>query len=158
MPMGLETQIMRLVLAAVLGGVVGFERESLHKAAGLRTYMLVCIGATAFTLVSLGLPGGSPDTASSNISRVVAAIVTGIGFLGAGTILHDRGHVEGLTTAAGLWVMAALGAAIGLGAYAAALATAVLTLFTLRGLGPIMSRLFPRYAPKPNGSDTDTAV
>jgi putative Mg2+ transporter-C (MgtC) family protein len=156
--MGPEMQVVRLLLAAVLGGVVGWERESVHKPAGLRTHMLVCIGATAFTLVSLGLPNGTPDTTSANISRVVAAIVTGIGFLGAGTILHGRGQVEGLTTAAGLWVVAGIGASVGLGAYAVGLTATVLTLFTLHGLGPLISRWFPGHDRQKNGPDTEVDI
>lgn len=139
-----ETQILRLLLATLLGGLVGWERESEHKPAGLRTHMLVCIGATAFALVSLGLPGaGQPDTRSADTSRIIAAVITGIGFLGAGTILRGRGQVEGLTTAAGLWVVAGIGASVGLGAYAVAVTTTLLTLFVLHGLGAILERLFP---------------
>jgi putative Mg2+ transporter-C (MgtC) family protein len=156
--MGPETRLVRLLLATVLGGVVGWERESEHKLAGLRAHMLVCIGATAFTLVSLGLPGGSPSASSADISRVVAAIITGIGFLGAGTILHRRGQVEGLTAAAGVWVVADIGAAIGLGAYTVGLATTLLTLFTLRGLGPIANHWFPGHVHGTDASDTDIAV
>jgi putative Mg2+ transporter-C (MgtC) family protein len=139
-----ETEILRLLLSTLLGGLVGWERETEHKPAGLRTHMLVCIGATTFALVSLGLPGtGQPDTRSADISRVIAAIITGIGFLGAGTILRGRGQVEGLTTAAGLWVVAGIGASVGLGAHGVAVTTTLLTLFILRGLGAILERLFP---------------
>ncbi len=117
--------------------------------------MLVCIGATTFVLVSLGLSHSTPDAASTNVSRVLAAVVTGIGFLGAGTILHGRGQVEGLTTAAGLWVVAGIGTAVGLGAYAVGLTATILALVTLRGLVPLIDRWSPGSKPESSSSDTD---
>lgn len=97
----------KLALALLAGGLVGLERERQERQAGLRTHMLVCLGATLFTLISLSLaaPGGDR-------TRIAAQIVTGIGFLGAGTIFRSGNAVRGLTTAAGLWTVAAVGAAI----------------------------------------------
>lgn len=102
----------RLALAAVLGAVVGWQRETVHSNAGLRTHMLVCIGAAFFVLASV-----QSGQTSADISRVIQGIVAGIGFLGAGTILKmaDRLEVHGLTTAASIWLTAAIGVGAGLG-------------------------------------------
>jgi putative Mg2+ transporter-C (MgtC) family protein len=104
----LADMVARLVLAAVLGALVGFEREAHGRPAGLRTHMLVCMGSTIFTVVSVSFVGNSPDP-----SRVAAQIVSGIGFLGAGTIIRQGNAVRGLTTAASLWTIAAIGMAVG---------------------------------------------
>jgi len=122
------TQVsVRLLMAALLGAVLGFEREMKGKAAGVRTHMLVAIGAALFVLVPR--MAGADDAA---LSRVVQGIVAGIGFLGAGTIIkgheQDTGHVKGLTTAAGLWMTAAIGVAAGMGREATALFSTVLAL------------------------------
>src|SRR3990170_2055526 len=100
-----------LVVAVLLGGAVGLERELRGKAAGLRTNILICLGATLFTHLSIHLAGPSGDP-----GRIAAQVVTGIGFLGAGTILHTRGAIAGLTSAATIWLVAAIGVAIGAGA------------------------------------------
>ena len=119
---------LRLLLAALLGGLLGFERESHGKAAGIRTHMLVCSGAALFVLGS-ELVGGGDDA----MSRVVQGIVAGIGFLGAGTIIKgERMHdVKGLTTAAGVWMTAAVGVCVGLGLEATAVLATLLMLFIL---------------------------
>jgi putative Mg2+ transporter-C (MgtC) family protein len=104
----LADMVARLVLAAVLGALVGFEREAHGRPAGLRTHMLVCMGSTIFTVVSVSFVGNTPDP-----SRVAAQIVSGIGFLGAGTIIRQGNAVRGLTTAASLWTIAAIGMAVG---------------------------------------------
>jgi putative Mg2+ transporter-C (MgtC) family protein len=129
---------LRLVLAAALTGAVGFEREWRERAAGLRTHILVGVGSALFTLVSAYgfnefLVGGS-NVVRADPSRVAAQIVTGIGFLGAGAILRQGLNIRGLTTAAGLWVTAAIGMAAGAGFYSAALLTTGVVLF---GLGPL---------------------
>jgi len=100
-----------LVMAVLLGGAIGLERELRGKAAGLRTNILICLGSTLFTHLSIHLAGGSGDP-----GRIAAQVVTGIGFLGAGTILHTRGAIAGLTSAATIWLVAAIGVAIGTGA------------------------------------------
>ena len=100
--------LIRLLISVLLGALVGYERERQGKPAGLRTHAMVGLGATLFTVVSLYGFGPGTDT-----SRVAAMIVSGIGFLGAGAILHERGGVQGLTTAASLWVTAAIGIAVG---------------------------------------------
>ena len=125
--MGNEIEIaLRLVLAAVLGGIIGFQRERTGKEAGIRTHILICAGAALITIVSIyGFPGSDP-------SRVAAGIVTGIGFLGAGVILHrSGGEVAGLTTAATIWAVAAIGLAAGAGLYVISVVATVLTLAVL---------------------------
>jgi len=122
----------RLFVAALLGGLIGVERESLRKPAGMRTHMLVALGSalTALTALELGM-------VVADLSRVIQGIVTGIGFVGAGTILKDggSGRIEGLTTAAGLWLTAAVGVAAGAGRWFLALSTVALTLLILVVLG-----------------------
>ena len=127
----------RIVVAAILGALIGYEREYMGKAAGLRTYSLVSLGACLFTLISifgvqnLPVPIGVDSTYfrhNYDASRIASQIVVGIGFLGAGLIIRRENHVEGLTTAAGLWVSAALGTAIGFGFYAIAGAATVVAL------------------------------
>ena len=128
----------RLVIAAALSGLVGLEREWRERTAGLRTHMLVGVGSALFTLVSAYgfndfLVGGS-SVVRADPSRIAAQIVTGIGFLGAGAILRQGLNVRGLTTAAGLWVVAAIGMAVGAGYYGGALIGTGVVLF---GLGPL---------------------
>lgn len=121
----------RLALAAVCSGLIGYERESARKAAGLRTFTLVGVGAAVFSVVSIiGFEG--PDQ-----SRIAAQIVTGVGFLGAGAIFRDGAFVSGLTTAAGLWVVASIGMAAGSGSYELAVIGTAVTLATLYGLRAI---------------------
>ena len=116
--------LVRLVLAAVLGGLIGLEREVKHKPAGLRTNMFICFGAALFTLLSRGLAAEPSD-----YTRIAAQIIPGIGFIGAGSILHMRGLTTGLTTAATLFVVASVGMAAGGGLYLTAIfATAVIAL------------------------------
>jgi len=122
--------LVRLIVAMALGALVGYERERVGKPAGVRTHGMVALGATLFTLVSVyGFAGGHDP------SRVAAQVVTGIGFVGAGAILHIRRGVQGLTTAASLWVTAAIGLAVGVGMLAMSAATAVLVFLLLR-FGP----------------------
>ena len=128
---------LRLLLAALLGGLLGFERESHGKAAGVRTHMLVCSGAALFVLGSELVSGG--DDA---MSRVVQGIVAGIGFLGAGTIIKGEHmqDVKGLTTAAGVWMTAAVGVCVGLGLEATAVLATLVMLFILNVLPHILDR------------------
>ena len=127
---------LRLALAAVLGGAIGLEREYHHKPAGLRTNMLIALGSALFSILSvqLGAAAGSPD-------RVAAQVVTGIGFLGAGAILRSGENIHGLTTAATIWVNAAIGMAAGIGSYGVATGAAALTLIVLAIL-PFIERRF----------------
>lgn len=121
----------RILLATVLGGVIGFERETSQKPAGLRTHMLVAMGTAAFTLASIyGFDGGP----TRDPSRVAAQIVSGIGFLGAGTIFRSGSEVRGLTSAATVWLSAALGMLAGVGMYWLAIFTTLTAGFVLRFL------------------------
>ncbi|MGQ9523571.1 MAG: MgtC/SapB family protein [Armatimonadota bacterium] len=152
-----SVMILRLALAAVLGGAVGWERERHHRPAGLRTHMLVCIGSALITLVSQSYGGPHSDPA-----RIAAQIVTGIGFLGAGTIIRvrDSNIIRGLTTAASLWTVAGIGMAVGRGGsmYSVAVATTIIVLLVLTALDWFEHRWIARlqyrrltigYAPGP---------
>jgi putative Mg2+ transporter-C (MgtC) family protein len=124
--------LLQLGLATLLGGAIGLERELGGKPAGLRTNILICIGSALYTQLSLAMvPAGS------DASRVAGQIVTGVGFIGAGTILHARGAVVGLTSAATIWVVAAIGVALGAGHYPEALLSTLMVLVVLQGLGRI---------------------
>ncbi len=138
--------LIRLFLGAILGGLIGVEREQRNGFAGLRTHMLVCVGATLIMIVS---QYGFYSVIEQQViildpSRVAAQVVSGIGFLGAGTILIGRNIIRGLTTAASLWAVAALGLAIGGGLYIAAFGTTVLILVILAGLKPLENLLFKK--------------
>jgi putative Mg2+ transporter-C (MgtC) family protein len=126
----------RLLLATVLGGLIGWDREIHGKPAGLRTNILICIGSTLITDLSIRFPDLSAnELVRSDPARIAAQIVSGIGFLGAGTIIQSRGSVSGLTTAATLWVVAGIGMAVGSGHETAAIGAAVLVLLVLMPLG-----------------------
>ena len=126
--------ILRLGIACILGGLIGFEREAEHKRAGLRTHMLVALGSALFTLIAAELKTDS--------SRIIQGIAAGIGFLGAGCIfkLTEQHEVKGLTTAAGVWVTAAVGIAVGLERYILAAGSTVLIWIVLHLLGRLESR------------------
>jgi putative Mg2+ transporter-C (MgtC) family protein len=134
----------KLLLATILGGAIGMEREVAGKPAGLRTNILICVGAALFTQLSIDIaqvgftPVGAPY---GDTTRIAAQIVSGIGFLGAGAILHGGGSVVGLTTAATIWVVAAIGAAVGAGAYVDACGATLLIMLILVGLRPFEGRL-----------------
>ncbi|HLE77316.1 MAG TPA: MgtC/SapB family protein [bacterium] len=128
---------LRLVLAVTLGGVVGWQREAADKPAGFRTHILVCVGAALFTLISReGFFGSGADPA-----RIASNIVVGIGFLGAGTIWRAGGSVQGLTTAASLWTVAAIGTAVGIGYYVGALVTTLIVISVLQLFKVIETRI-----------------
>jgi putative Mg2+ transporter-C (MgtC) family protein len=137
---------LKVGLAALLAGLIGAEREWTGKAAGLRTHMLIAVGAALLTDVSIGV--GDRFAAGSSTAwdpgRIAAQIVSGVGFLGAGTIIQARGGVRGLTTAAGLWVAAALGLAVGASFYVEAAVTTAVLLIILIALRPIETRLLRR--------------
>jgi putative Mg2+ transporter-C (MgtC) family protein len=128
---------LKFVLAAILGGVIGIEREIRDKPAGLRTNILICVGSTLFMSISTkvaAMLGGDP-------TRIAAQIISGIGFLGAGAVLHSHGFVLGLTTAATIWVVAGVGMAIGSGMYTVAVFTTVMSLITLYFLSFIEDKI-----------------
>lgn len=137
--------VIRLLAAAVLGAIIGMQREKAGKPAGLRTHILVCLGTAVFILACSGV-GMTLDAQS----RVIQGIVTGIGFIGAGTILKldDQKAIKGLTTAAGVWMTAAIGVAVGVGNLGVAMLGTILTLIILALAGP-----FELRNEKPNQTD-----
>src|SRR5205814_6185479 len=127
----------RLILAALLGGVIGLEREMRDKPAGLRTNIMICVGSTLFMSLSTQVAkvlGGDP-------TRIAAQIISGIGFLGAGAVLHSHGFVLGLTTAATIWVVAGVGMALGSGMYWTAVFATAMSLVTLYFLSFVEDRI-----------------
>ena len=143
--------LIRLALAATLGGIIGAEREMRGHAAGFRTFMLVCAGASLVMIVSISFAYGDwteaaiypvTDRLQVDPGRIAYGVMTGVGFLGAGTIVHQRNRVQGLTTAAGIWAVAALGLAVGFGLYIVSLGATITLLLTLLALSPIR-RQFP---------------
>lgn len=147
--------VVRIGGALLCGALVGLERERKHRPAGFRTMILVSLGSCGFVLIGLevivalsaeqmrALPAGMPSPGQAEISRVLQGLIGGIGFLGAGAVIQNKRAVRGITTAATVWVVAALGAACGLGLYRVALILSVATLFTLVVLEVVENRYFP---------------
>lgn len=153
---GYPEVLLRLAAATVLGGTLGIDRELREKPAGMRTHALVALGAAVMTLLGIHVASGVTPIDTSAISRVIQGIIAGVGFLGGGAILKGgiEGDIRGLTTAASIWVVAALGIACGAGAWVAAAVTIVLAVITLvfggfieravrRALGPAFLRFPP---------------
>jgi len=143
--------IFQLLLAALLGGIVGLEREYKRKEAGLRTYALVSLGSALFTIIAfevfqnfLGKPGAGIDPL-----RVIQAIAIGIGFIGAGLIIYRQSYIEGLTTAAGLWVVSAIGIAVGVKLYFPAIFVSLVAIGILAGLRLVEEKVFGKETEKP---------
>lgn len=136
--------LLRLFLAFLVGGVIGVERESHKQQAGLRTHMLITIGAALLAMLSIHIPRAYFNPDAGDPGRIAAQVVSGIGFLGAGAILRLGANVRGLTTAASLWTVAAIGLAIGGGLYVPAMIAAVLVFFTLVVLNVFERRIFPK--------------
>lgn len=128
--MDLGTGLLRLLCAVLAGAAIGFERELNDKPAGLRTNILICFGAALFTILSLAFM----DVANADGARIAAQIVTGVGFLGAGTIVHFKGNVLGLTTAATIWAVASIGMAFGAGQLLLGMFSTLITATVLFGL------------------------
>jgi len=148
--------LLRLLLAAALGGLIGLEREVSGKPAGFRTNLLICLGAALVMEISVGMASlGQEGSLRGDPGRIGAQIVSGIGFLGAGTILHFRGNVVGLTTAATLWVVAAIGMAVGAQAYMEAIGATTLVMIVLMVLGRVEDHLIPR---RPSDRTIDVAL
>lgn len=136
------TAIVRLFLSLLFGTIVGAERQLRRRDAGMRTFSLICMGSAAAMLVSIWIPQIYPDFLNGDPGRIAAQVLTGIGFLGAGAIIQSRGSIQGLTTAACIWVMAVIGLAVGAGMYAGAAVSTILTLFILLSLEKLEKRLF----------------
>ncbi len=134
----------KALLAILCGGLIGTEREMKSKPAGFRTNILICLGSMLFMWLSIHLGAAVGGDRPSDPGRIAAQVVTGIGFLGAGTIIQARGRIVGLTSAAMIWVVAAVGMAIGAGQNAVGIATTILILVVLLGLGLFEKRLFGR--------------
>ena len=136
--------ILRLCLGFAAGAIIGFERSSRHQTAGLRTHILIATGSTLLMLLSIYLPQFYSPMRNTDPGRIAAQVVSGIGFLGAGAIIRLGNNVKGLTTAASLWFVAALGLAIGAGMFKLAASAVVLGLITLILLNKIELKLFPK--------------
>ena len=134
-------EIARLSVAAFLGGIVGLERQQRHKSAGLRTHILVSLGSCLIMLISYKLYAGVQGLTNADPARLAAQVVSGIGFLGAGTIMKEGLTIKGLTTAASLWVVAGVGLAVGAGYYVGAVTTTILSVLALTYL-PRFERLY----------------
>jgi putative Mg2+ transporter-C (MgtC) family protein len=147
-----DEALLRLSLAAVLGGMIGIERELREREAGLRTHLLVSLGSALFTIVSAygfhAFLASGASVVRADPTRIAAQIVTGIGFLGAGAIIRQGFSVRGLTTAATLWVVAAVGLACGAGYYSAAVLSTALVLLALYPLRIIAYRILIRFRPE----------
>ena len=147
-----DESLLRLALAAILGGLIGVERELREREAGLRTHLLVALGSALFTIVGAYGFDAFLNTGASVVradpTRIAAQIVTGIGFLGAGAIIRQGLSVRGLTTAATLWVVAAVGLAAGAGYYSVAVITTALVLIALYPLRIIAYRILSRFRPE----------
>lgn len=129
--MSFETIILRIGLAIIISGLIGLEREISYRPAGFRTNMLVCIGSTVIMIIGISMSNECVDTENVDPSRLSAQVISGIGFLGAGTIIKDGVTVKGLTTAATLWAMACIGLAIGAGYYFLGIVTGILIIVIL---------------------------
>jgi putative Mg2+ transporter-C (MgtC) family protein len=141
------TQVaIRLVVAVIIGGIIGWDRQRSAKPAGMRTHMLVSLGSASFTLLGFEVGAYLPERQGAGFdpTRVLQGVVGGIGFLGAGAIIRSQGRVSGITTAASVWVAGALGAAAGTGAFMLALTTTLLTFLVLVGVEKLERRLGSR--------------
>lgn len=152
------TTVLRLILALVLGGVIGFERQHRKKTAGLKTHVLVSLGSCLVTILSINIYAGVQGLTNADPARLAAQVVSGIGFLGAGAIIKEGPTIRGLTTAASLWVVASVGLAAGAGAITGAVVTTVLVVVSLELLpkieglyskGPASSNLIIHSVEKP---------
>ncbi|HMN41961.1 MAG TPA: MgtC/SapB family protein [Phycisphaerales bacterium] len=150
--MPLSTILLRLGVSMLFGAIIGINRQRMHKPAGLRTLMLVCVGACTFTLLPIAYhtPGGEAMT-TADMSRIIQGVVGGIGFLGAGVIIHSGTRTAGITTAAAVWLTAAVGVAIGAGQIRLGIAAGVAAILTLSIVGRLEGALFKD--PQPPGPD-----
>lgn len=145
-----QSDLLSIILAVVFGAAIGLEREISGKAAGLRTNIMICLGAAVFTIISRQMAIGQDQS----LTRIAAGIVTGVGFLGAGAIIRDRGGVHGLTTAATIWMVASIGMACGAGLHTLAVVSTLIAIIVLIGLGQAEKPL-SRYTKKSPPKETD---
>jgi putative Mg2+ transporter-C (MgtC) family protein len=146
----LEVVLLRLFLSAFMAAAIGIEREIHRRAAGLRTHILVALGSTLFMMTSIEVASAYGVAGQADPSRIAAGVVTGIGFLGAGAIIRYGSSIKGLTTAASIWVVAAIGLAVGAGVYWAAAVTTALSVTVL-----VLSRIEERMELKKRGKKAD---
>jgi putative Mg2+ transporter-C (MgtC) family protein len=140
----LDTSIFKLCLSLLAGGIIGLNREQHQQAAGFRTHILICMGATLLMILSIYIPQAYFSFKNGDPGRIAAQVVSGIGFLGAGAIMRFGKSVKGLTTAASIWLISAVGLTIGAGLYIISLITVVLALFALIPLGWLEHKLVPQ--------------
>ena len=138
-----EVALVRLLFSLIAGGLIGFERSKKREYAGLRTHILICLGSTLLMLLSIWVPQEYMDAKNGDPGRIAAQVVSVIGFLGAGSIIRLGNTIKGLTTAASLWFVAALGLALGAGMYLPGVVALVISLFALIVLDPIERHFFP---------------
>jgi putative Mg2+ transporter-C (MgtC) family protein len=144
----------QVLLSAGLGGLIGLEREWRGRDAGFRTNMLIAMGACLFTILSIrGFP--LDGSAAQDTARVAAQVVSGIGFLGAGALFQTRQHTKGMTTAATIWIVAAIGMTVGVGAYTLAIFSSVVTFLALRFLRPVSKFVGKRSETKDHGKNEE---
>jgi putative Mg2+ transporter-C (MgtC) family protein len=149
--MVLPDDLISIVLAALLGAGIGLERELSGKAAGLRTNLLICLGASVFTIISREMAAVAGDS----VTRIAAQVVTGVGFLGAGAIIQDRGGVHGLTTAATIWLVASIGVACGGQFYTLAIVSSLIAVLALIGLKKLSKTLESYAKNKPQSTQKE---
>ena len=140
----IESTIFKLILSIVAGGLVGLNRERHKQPAGFRTHILICMGATLLMVLSIYIPQTYLDFKNGDPSRIAAQVVSGIGFLGAGAIIRLGTSIKGITTAASIWLISAVGLCIGAGLYAISLVAVAFALFTLIVLEQVENRWFPQ--------------
>lgn len=138
----------KILLSVILSGLIGYERGKRHKGAGLRTHILVGVGSTLIVLTSLFLFDKYKDVTTIDPTRMITGIVTGIGFLCAGTIIQAESRVRGLTTAAALWIVSGVGIAVGAGHYSAAVIVSVVVFFVLVRMRSLELSIEKKYKPK----------
>ena len=143
-----SSAVFKLILSLIAGGLVGLNREQHKQPAGFRTHILICVGATLLMMLSIYIPQVYFDFKNGDPGRIAAQVVSGIGFLGAGAIIRMGSNVRGLTTAASIWLMSAIGLAIGAGLYVIAFVTVMIALFTLIMLERWEKRYFPQVIMK----------
>ena len=152
------SSVYKLFIAMVLGSVIGYERKMKGQIAGVRTFSLICMGATLAMIISIYVPQVYLGLKNGDPSRIAAQVVSGIGFLGAGAIIQMKGSVRGLTTAAGIWMVAALGMAVGVGMYVVASIATLLILFILLLLERIEHRIGMGNESRIIRSEVDTII
>lgn len=150
MEITIKEMMLRIVLALVIGGIIGYERELKNRAAGFRTHILVCLGATIISLLQIEIGNKAieiikiapelGEVIKVDYGRLGAQVITGVGFIGAGTIIHNKGNIKGLTTAATLWIVACLGLSIGMGSYSISIFSTIIIFIILVFLKRIENR------------------